>query len=102
MAHELEISQASYARLESAESKLDVQRLLKIAEILQVHFAQLMGEEPQNVFHQNNEKSHQVNGFVQNLYQDNQDTVEKLIQSKDDFIAKLKDEITFLKSLLEK
>lgn len=75
MALELEISQASYARLESQESRLDVQRLIRIAKILQVHFAQLIGEEPQNIFHQNNEKSNQVNGFVQNLYQESQETI---------------------------
>lgn len=102
MALELEISQASYARLESQESRLDVQRLIRIAKILQVHFAQLIGEEPQNIFHQNNEKSNQVNGFVQNLYQESQETIQKLIDSKDETITKLEAEIIFLRKIVEK
>lgn len=102
MALELEISQASYARLESQESRLDVQRLIRIAKILQVHFAQLIGEEPQNIFHQNNEKSNQVNGFVQNLYQESQEIIQKLIDSKDETITKLEAEIIFLRKIVEK
>lgn len=101
MAIELEISQASYARLENHDSKLDVQRLMKIADILQVHFAQLIGEEPQNVFHQ--KQNIGPSGYfekIENLYSDNQETIQKLIHSKDETIAKLEADLEFLRALL--
>lgn len=101
MALELEISQASYARLENGDTQLSVERLMQIAKILQVHFSQLVGEEPQNVFHQQNNSG--PSGYfekIENLYTENSKTIEKLLESKDETIAQLQKEIDFLRNLL--
>lgn len=102
MAMELEISQASYARLESGETQLSVQRLIQIARILQVHFGQLIGEDSKNIFHKN--RNIGPSGYfekIENLYSENQETIEKLVASKDETILKLENEIVFLRKLIE-
>jgi len=98
MAFNLGISQTAYTKIEKAETKLTVERLQKIAEILDVKLGDLLELEPQS-FHQeihNNESvtaiSHQR---VEHLYQENREVYEKLLASKEEQIA-------LLKSLLEK
>jgi len=98
MAINLGISQTAYTKIEREETKLTVERLQKIAEILDVKLGELLEFEPQS-FHQeihNNESvtaiSHQK---VENLYQENREVYEKLIAAKDE-------QISLLKNLLEK
>lgn len=98
MALNLGITQAAYTKLEHNETKLTVDRLYKIAEILEVKVEDLLQVEPKS-FHQEIHNNKQVTAIshqqVENLYQENISTYEKLIQSKDEQIA-------LLKGLLEK
>ena len=41
MAHELDISQVAYSKIEKLETKLSVERLFKIAEILEVKVGEI-------------------------------------------------------------
>ena len=98
MACNLGISQTAYTKIEKAETKLTVDKLQKIAEIMEVKLGDLLEVEPQS-FHQeihNNESvtaiSHQK---VEHLYQENREVYKKLIAAKDE-------QIVLLKSLLEK
>ena len=98
MAMNLGLSQTAYTKIEKEETKLTVERLQKIADILDVKLGELLEVEPQS-FHQeihNNESvtaiSHQK---VENLYQENREVYEKLIAAKDEQIA-------LLKSMLER
>lgn len=95
MAQELEISQASYARLESEETKLSIDRLLKIAEILKTDITEFFGESKLIIQNQTNNEGAYGNGYVQNLHVANKEIYEKLILAQ-------KEEISFLKSLLKK
>lgn len=97
MAHLLEISQVAYSKIEKNETKLTVERLYKIAEILEVSVGKLLDIQPTNQFNQINRESstgylqHQE---IQNLYQENKEIFDKLINSKDE-------QIELLKSLLD-
>ena len=72
MANEMELTQASYAKLESNSTKISVERLFTIAKLLE-----------------NNTGTANAFGNVEN-YQDNKEVYEKLLQSKDEQIALLK------------
>ncbi|MDR3327217.1 MAG: helix-turn-helix domain-containing protein [Prevotellaceae bacterium] len=98
MAVNLGISQTAYTKIEREETKLTVDRLQKIAEILDVKIADLLELEPQS-FHQDIPDNESVTAIshqkIENLYQGNREVYEKLIAAKDEQIA-------LLKSLLEK
>ena len=93
MAVNLGITQAAYTKIERSETKLTVDRLLKIAEILDVKMEELLGLTTQS-FHQDIHDNETVNAIsqqkVETLYQDNKEVYEKLIAAKDEQIALLK------------
>ena len=86
MAVNLGISQTAYTKIEREETKLTVDRLQRIADILDVKLGDLLEAETQS-FHQeihNNESvtaiSHQK---VETLYQESREVYERLIATKD-------------------
>lgn len=66
MADRLEISTSAYSRLENGETKIDVERLKKIAEILEVPAEDLLNAEPM-VFNVTNNSGGTNNGYVGQL-----------------------------------
>ncbi|MDY3317043.1 helix-turn-helix transcriptional regulator [Riemerella anatipestifer] len=95
---ELNISQASYARLENENTKVTVERLSKIAEILETDITEFFNENRLSIQTQNNYEGSYGNGYVQNLHIENKEATQKLIESyearikeKDDIIALLKE-----------
>jgi transcriptional regulator with XRE-family HTH domain len=104
MATELSISQASYARIESQDTQLTVERLLQIAKILETGLTELLGDDGRNVFNQTNNTESTISGYVENLHIENKETMSKLIESYKERIeelkilnSELKKEIDFLK-----
>lgn len=89
MANLLNISQASYARLENEETKITVDRLYKIAEILDSNIIDFLDVDRMIIQTQNNTDGAFGNGYVQNLHIENKEILEKLLQSKDEQIAVL-------------
>ncbi|WP_312396478.1 helix-turn-helix transcriptional regulator [Chryseobacterium sp.] len=101
MAHELKITPAAYRKIETGETKLTVERLIKISEIL--------GEDLFNLLEMNNKKtihyfSNEENDNIEinnNDYKDLinyiRETHDKLIKTKDEQIAILKEQIHFYK-----
>jgi len=80
MANKLGISQPAYANLENGETKINIKRLEKIATILETEIADLLdGNTTVNNFN-NNAENIGVVGIVENLYQDNKDYADKIIQ----------------------
>ena len=74
MAHELHISQAAYCKLENNETKLSVERLFQISEILKASVGELLSINPNTIYNQTNNDS--STGYIQqveNLYQDNKE-----------------------------
>ncbi|MDR2293381.1 MAG: helix-turn-helix domain-containing protein [Prevotellaceae bacterium] len=83
MAAELSLTPASYRKIEVGETKLTVERLFQISEILNVSLSDLL-EIDNAVFQQTN--SANATGYLQqvaNFYQENKEIYEKLLQSKD-------------------
>lgn len=101
MASELKISQAAYTNIEKNESKLTVERLLKIAEVLEKPVYYFFETNPNNIYNQTFSDS-SVGGHVENLYQDNKETYSKLAESYEGSIRNLKEEISFLRGLVKK
>ena len=93
MAHELDITPAAYRKIEMGETKLTVERLFCIAEILKVPLSDLLDTE--NMLQQtNNENATGYQQKIANFYQDNKEVYEKLLNSKDE-------QISLLKSIIE-
>ncbi|GHT18635.1 hypothetical protein FACS189429_5420 [Bacteroidia bacterium] len=90
MVHELDITPAAYRKIEIGETKLTVERMFRIADILKSPLADLL-EIGSDMFHQTNKES--ATGYqqkVENFYQENREVYEKLLASKDEQIALLK------------
>jgi transcriptional regulator with XRE-family HTH domain len=103
IAHELNLSQSSYGRLEKNDKSLNVFYLIKIAEILEVSISYLFNEQASKIINQtNNQNPNAYN--VENLYQENKETQDRLktqyeesLTDKIKEIEYLKQEIAFLK-----
>ncbi|MFY1046389.1 helix-turn-helix domain-containing protein [Chryseobacterium sp. GP-SGM7] len=105
MAEELHISQAAYSKIEKNETKLTVDRLYQIADILEAPVYELLDANPNNIYNQQNFYDASV-GYqdIQNLYQENKDKTEKIetlyeerLKDKDKMIEQLQDIIKTLK-----
>lgn len=94
MSMDLELTQSNYGRLEKDDQRLNVPKLQKIAEVLNVSVSFLFGEKTAKVINQNNNEN--PNAYnVENLYQDNKIFTEKLIEQYE-LRLKEKDEIIML------
>ena len=93
MAVNLGISQTAYTKIERGETKLTVDRLQKIAEVLDVKLSELLELEPQS-FHQEIHNNSSVTAIshqkVETLYQENREIYEKLLAAKEEQIVLLK------------
>ena len=97
MADKLDISQPAYSKIEKMETVLSVDRLFKIAEILETPVNDILELQPNTVYNQTNNDKGTFIGHqeVAHLYQDNKELTEKIIQTQ-------QNEIVFLRDLLAK
>ncbi len=98
MAFDLGISQVAYSKIEKNETKLTLERLYKIADILDSKISNLLGLEVQKIYQQEFKDNAHNYQEIHNLYQDNKEAYEKLIQSKNEQIELLKEQILFYKN----
>uniref|UniRef100_UPI00404B090B helix-turn-helix domain-containing protein n=1 Tax=Gelidibacter sp. TaxID=2018083 RepID=UPI00404B090B len=102
VAHELDLSQVAYSKLEKNETKLTVERLYKLAEILEVEVAELLDIKYSNQFNQTTKDN--STGYLQqidNFYQENKEQNQKIIEL---YEARLQDKekiISHLESLVK-
>ena len=101
MAAELGISQAAYTNIEKKQSNLTVERLIKIAEILEKPTFYFFEATPNNIYNQNFSDNSNGYGHIDNLYQENKEVYHKLSDSYEATIQNLKDEVSFLRKLVE-
>jgi len=105
MADELKISTSAYRKIESNETKLTVERLFQISEVLQVPVNKILGAKLSAVYYQNNNENGTFNSFteVENYYhQENRETTQKLIQTMEREIEHLREEVVFLREMARK
>ena len=88
IANEMNITQSTYGRLEKNDKRLSVDRLIEVAKILDISIAVLFGEKASNIIHENNGDNAQAH-------------IGTIVQQDKEYIASLKDEILFLRKILE-
>ena len=79
MAIKLSMNQATYARIESQQIKLDLNRLQNIADILETDIATFLDFSKITIQNQTNNEGTFGNGYVENMHIDNKETAKKLI-----------------------
>ncbi len=89
MAHELDITQSNYARLEKDDNRISVTRLIVIAKTLETTVTELVGEKANNVVNQNH--NHEAVTYLNANF-----------QADKDHIVTLKDEIEYLKKMVDR
>ena len=89
MASALDITQSNYARLEKDDNRLSVPRLIVIAKTLETTVTELVGEKANTVVNQNHN-----NEAVTYLHAN--------FQADKEHIQTLKDEIEYLKKMVDK
>jgi transcriptional regulator with XRE-family HTH domain len=92
VAEMLSISQSTYAKIEQGSSRLDVERLMALADIFEVDYSELLPVSGGKQIHFTNNQI--TTGFIEHFYEASKDTYEQHIQH-------LKEEIAFLRGLLE-
>lgn len=93
MAEQLNISTPAYSKIERGVTKLTLDRVFQIAQILDTSVYDLLDLKGENIYHQilnDNSVGHQE---IKNMYLENRDLTDKLIES-------YKSEIEFLRGLL--
>lgn len=92
IAQKLDISTNAYRKIEMNYTKLTIDRLYEISKIIDVEISRLLDIETTEIYNQENKDS--STGYLQKIehfYQENKETTEKLITSKDEQIALLKE-----------
>jgi transcriptional regulator with XRE-family HTH domain len=102
MAHELNISQVAYSKIEKSETKLSLDRLFKIAEILETPVENLLEINPNTIYNQTNNDNSVGHQEVGQLYQDNKEKSEKIEQLYEDRLKDKNDMIAQLQKIIEK
>ena len=98
MADELELTTAAYRKIETGETKLSVERLFRISNILETPVNELLDLD-KNHFIQNNYNSESViSQRIENFYQENKEITSELIKAKDQLIEILQKEIEYFRT----
>jgi len=97
MAHELGISQPAYAKIECGDTQLNIKKLVRLAEILQVDPQELL--ESSRTFNLFNNKN--AYGFVENLYHDNKKVYKKIIDQLERENLRLEKEVERLRKRID-
>jgi transcriptional regulator with XRE-family HTH domain len=88
LASALDITQSNYARLEKDDNRISVPRLIIIAKTLETTVTELVGEKPNTVVNQNTQRD--AFAYFQSTF-----------QSDKEHIQTLKDEIEYLKKMVD-
>jgi transcriptional regulator with XRE-family HTH domain len=102
MANELAMTPAAYRKIEIGKTKLTVERLFQISEILDTPLSDLL-EIGNDFFQQTNNRN--ATGYqqkIEHFYQENKEVTQNLVSNLKDEIAHLKSEIEFLRGLVGK
>lgn len=88
MATNLDLSQAAYSKIEKGETKLSIERLYKIAEILDSSVEELMGFQSKysQEIKDNEHFTVIAHQEVENLFQENKEISDKLIKHLEDLV----------------
>lgn len=91
MADELDISTSAYRKIETGNTKLTVERLFKIAEILEKPFFDFLDLEKDVLTQHNHDNENVYQQKIDHFYQENKEVYQELLNAKDEQIALLKE-----------
>lgn len=98
MADELDITPSAYRKIETGETKLTVERLFRISNILEAPINDFINFDKDSFIQNNYNNESIISQKIENFYNDNKEITEQLIKSKDQLISFLQKEIDYLKS----
>lgn len=99
VAEHIGVDQSTYSKIERNARNLRADQAEKLSELYNVGIADILSPEGLTFhFSGNIEKN---NGYVQNNYEEQKDSVDKIIQAKDDAINAYRSEIKSLKEEIE-
>ena len=99
VATELGINQSTYGKIERDASNITVERLQKIAEILDVDMASILDVGTKNTF---TNQTNQGNGYVETINNDYRTFADELKSAYEKTISAKDEQIVLLKGLLER
>lgn len=99
MADKLGISQSTYSRYETGESEVRNERLLQIADILDVSLLSLLPLSEKQLFKIENNQT--INGNVTNNHNGNPEIWQELIRTQNELIKQLQDQVRTLTQIIE-
>ena len=98
MATRLDITQATYSKIEGNKQKATQDQLDTIARELGVTIADITSNEP--IVIMNNASNQGAQGLIENFYADQKDLYQKMLSSKDEEIGNLKEVIQSLTDVI--
>lgn len=101
MAHELQINQASYAKIENSSTKLTVERLFTISKLLETDVSELLDLKKQTIFNQTENETANDFGKIEHYYQDNKEITAKLLDQYETRLKEKDEQMALLKKLLQ-
>ena len=101
LAKKLGLSQKAYSKIENSESKLNVETLVKIAEILDTPITNFFDESSRPIVNDYSNRTGGDNIIYKNIYNEKtEDLYNQLLKAKDDIINAKQSEIEVLKKVL--
>ena len=101
MAHELQINQASYAKIENSSTKLTVERLFTISKLLETDVSELLDLKKSTIFNQTENETANAFGKIEHYYQDNKEITAKLLDQYETRLKEKDEQMVLLKKLLQ-
>jgi len=100
LAKKLGLSQKAYSKIENSESKLNVDTLIKISEILDTPITNFLDESSRPIVNDYSNRTGGDNIIYKNIYNEKtEDLYNQLLKAKDDIINSKQSEIDLLKKL---
>jgi len=101
LAKKLGLSQKAYSKIENSESKLNVDTLIKISEILDTPITNFLDESSRPIVNDYSNRTGGDNIIYKNIYNEKtEDLYNQLLKAKDDIINAKQSEIEVLKKAL--
>ena len=101
MAHEMDISQNTYSKLETGGIRLTVDRLMRISEILDIPLEEILSNDNQ-AFTFNNSNIDKFYGYIETMHEDNKELINTTIKILSDQLAHAQRENEKLLEIIQK
>jgi transcriptional regulator with XRE-family HTH domain len=91
MAHQLNVNQSTYAKMENSSTKITIDKLFSVAKLLETDVSDLLNEEKSTIYNQDLKDNAIGHQQIENLHQENKEVYQELLKAKDEQIALLKE-----------